>query len=640
MFGSHARAEEMTIINPETTDSRKPLESAALLQPLSSRDLSILKSEELVYSGSKRIESIKTTINPISVVTYDHLSVMSARYIPEILKLYPGVDVTQLTRTDYNVSVRGFPSGTTILPRDVLFLIDGRTMYDDFSGGVNWEEMEVFPQDIGKIEILRGGGSTIYGPNAARGVVNIFTKPSEGYSSIESETSYGAYNAFRQRLTGNVSHDNLSFRLTTGFDQADLWNAFDGYTYTDSQAAKTWRGNGVFTDKLSSDSDLRIEAGTNFGKTLQTATEGYLFNYDKSSSHLSAEYNNPDSMVRTYWNYRRIKSFDINTDQPLDTRSENLYDFEFNRRIRTFESNQLLVGGTGRYVVVNSEVGLTETATEWTEGIFADDQYNFTEKLAVRIGARLDHHDLAGYQASPRAGVSYKIDPDNVVRASYSVGYRNPTLSDNFFNYTVSFFGTPVNIVGNKNLKPENTSWYDAGYSGKFSRFTVSADAFYFDSNNFIVSGFTDPTTITAQNTDTRVEGYGGELAGEFKLNSNFSLMGNYSYNHYYSGDNVIHTTPLHKANVGLLCYGFDKFSGALTMNYVDKTIWGPDPLLGAVDPYFLTNLFLQYHATSQVVVKLEAINIFDQKHYELPSWYFDAEKIPADIMGSVQLLF
>ena len=61
----------------------------------------------------------------------------------------------------------------------MLVLIDGRSVYTPLFAGTYWEVQDTLLEDIDRIEVIRGPGGTIWGPNAVNGVINIITKNTE-----------------------------------------------------------------------------------------------------------------------------------------------------------------------------------------------------------------------------------------------------------------------------------------------------------------------------------------------------------------------------------------------------------------------------------------------------------------------------
>ena len=109
----------------------------------------------------------------IYVITQDDIRRSGATNIPEALRLAPGVEVARITAGEYAIGIRGFNSR---LSRSVLVLIDGRTVYTTFTAGTYWETQDALIKDVDRIEVIRGPGGTIWGPNAVNGVINIITK--------------------------------------------------------------------------------------------------------------------------------------------------------------------------------------------------------------------------------------------------------------------------------------------------------------------------------------------------------------------------------------------------------------------------------------------------------------------------------
>ena len=153
-----------------------PQESQTSAQaPLKQLSLEQLGNVE-VTTASKEPEQVWKTPAAIFVITQDDIQRSGATSIPEALRLAPGVEVAQIDSSKWSIGIRGFGSR---LSRSVLVLIDGRTVYTTLFAGTYWEVQDTMMDDIERIEVIRGPGGTIWGPNAVDGVINIITKDSK-----------------------------------------------------------------------------------------------------------------------------------------------------------------------------------------------------------------------------------------------------------------------------------------------------------------------------------------------------------------------------------------------------------------------------------------------------------------------------
>ncbi len=135
--------------------------------------VTISLSEIVVEGASRAPERIVEAPAAISVVPQEVLqSVSITGQAPVALQSVPGVDVVQSGVNDFNVNARGFNSS---LNRRVLVLQDGRDLAIAFLGSQEWNGMTQPLEDLGKVEMVRGPGSALYGANAFSGVVNITT---------------------------------------------------------------------------------------------------------------------------------------------------------------------------------------------------------------------------------------------------------------------------------------------------------------------------------------------------------------------------------------------------------------------------------------------------------------------------------
>src|SRR3954471_6217177 len=172
----------------------------------STQDLKRLSLEELsnieVTTLSREPEKAAQVPSAIYVITGDDIRRSGATTIAEALRLAPGVEVAQIDSDKWSIGIRGFG---TRLSRSVLVLIDGRTVYTTLLAGTYWEVQDTVLEDVDRIEIIRGPGGTIWGPNAVNGVINIITKGAKD-----------THGTMVSALGGNVDQGIVSFRYGGG----------------------------------------------------------------------------------------------------------------------------------------------------------------------------------------------------------------------------------------------------------------------------------------------------------------------------------------------------------------------------------------------------------------------------------------
>ena len=178
----------------------------------------------------------------IYVITGEDIRRSGVTTLADALRLAPGVEVARIDGSKWSIGIRGFGSR---LARSVLVLIDGRSVYTPLFAGTYWEVQDTLLEDVDRIEVIRGPGGTIWGPNAVNGVINIITKSSKDtrgtYASAGGGSNEQGFANFRY---GGGDDNGLTYRVYGKAYDRGPEHHFDNDNFDD------WRGaqSGFRTD--------------------------------------------------------------------------------------------------------------------------------------------------------------------------------------------------------------------------------------------------------------------------------------------------------------------------------------------------------------------------------------------------------
>src|SRR5438128_586588 len=142
--------------------------------------------------------------------------------VPLALARVPGLDVAQSGVNDFNVNARGF---NTLLSRKMLVLQDGRELATALTIRQTWGALAEPLEDLGRIEVIRGPGSALYGANAYNGVINITTPPARDVVGTKLTLAGGELGTARADLphAGRCRNGRLGVRVNLGYTRSDDW---------------------------------------------------------------------------------------------------------------------------------------------------------------------------------------------------------------------------------------------------------------------------------------------------------------------------------------------------------------------------------------------------------------------------------
>jgi len=179
--------------------------------------LKLAGGAQVVTSVSKKAESIYEAPATIVVISREEIQKRGYNDLVEMLKDVPGFDLSMWYGGEYaNIYQRGFRQSST---DKTLLLIDGIEENDLWSNKASIDRQ--YPlSNIERVEIIYGPASTMYGPLAFTGVINVITRNSvdaiqPGKSiGISGAVNYGTYNTTTVDLSISGKRRNISFTLT------------------------------------------------------------------------------------------------------------------------------------------------------------------------------------------------------------------------------------------------------------------------------------------------------------------------------------------------------------------------------------------------------------------------------------------
>lgn len=169
----------------------------------------------VVVTATKTAQDITKVPASVSVVTAQDIADKNISSVQEALQFLPGIFIDQSAQG--GLTMRGMTS------KDILVLVDGVQQNNTYNGTVDFNMIPI--SNVERIEVLRGGASSLYGGHAVAGVINIITKGApESGTSVVADVSYGTYNTWKKSVSVN---SRLSDKWSLGVNYEK--RSSDGY---------------------------------------------------------------------------------------------------------------------------------------------------------------------------------------------------------------------------------------------------------------------------------------------------------------------------------------------------------------------------------------------------------------------------
>ena len=477
--------------------------------------------EQVVVTASKAEQQLVNAPAAVSLVTSETIENSPATNIGDLLRSVPGLNVTQVSARDINLTTRG---ATSTLATSQLALVDGRSVYLDFFGMVMWDLVPTNTNNIRQIEVIRGPASAVWGANAMNGVVNVIMKTPRELAAQGGTTLTIGAGAFNRRVDDavadsgplfyvNGSHaeaidDRWAFTLSAGYFAQDPLPRPTGTIANPFQTMyPTYMNMGTSQPKF----DGRVDYDMAGGGTMTfsggvAGTEGIIHSgigpFDISSdsrmTYFTTRYQKDGRRVAFFANLLDGNAMNLlargPTGRPLplvfDTRT---FDVEASD-VRVVGTSHVLTFG-GNFRRNTFDISLAPVGDDRNEGGgFVQDELFFGDHFRWVVGGRLDKFSSIGNAVfSPRTTFMVKPDPSQTFRISFNRAFRAPSFINNYIDTTIlndinlgalspalASFVFPIRAVGNPDLRQETMTAYEVGYTGVIrNRATISASVYW-----------------------------------------------------------------------------------------------------------------------------------------------------------------
>jgi iron complex outermembrane receptor protein len=435
-----------------------------------------------VTTASKQPERVMNTSAAIYVITQEDIERSGATNLPEVLRLAPGVEVARIDSSKWSIGIRGFGSR---LARNVLVLIDGRTVYSTLLAGTYWEVQNVLIEDVERIEVIRGPGGTIWGPNAVNGVINIITKSSKDtHGALVSAEAGNIKTGLMDARYGGGTSGNFNYRVyAMGFDRGPQYHP-DGNNFDAWRAAQ----GGFRTDWSTGSRDSFTVQGDIYAEGAGEAVGAAYYTPPYSQNlYGTARLGGGNLLGRWQRVFEEGKDFQLQAFYDRTVRLEpnfddlrNTYDVDFLDRFRLPGRQQISWGLGARFsrgdnpVVVSGLTFEPDPRTDRLLTAFLQDEITLVDKrLTLTAGTKFLRTNFTGWQLQPTGRLLWTPTGTQTVWAAFTHAVRTPSDAEENFSLLgyIGYDGTPptgmpffARFNPNPDFRSEELNGYELGY--------------------------------------------------------------------------------------------------------------------------------------------------------------------------------
>lgn len=515
------------------------------------------------------------------------------------------------------IAIRGVSNGTLVMLNGTPMNLRGKYFLD-----------AIPVESVERVEIVKGGGSVLYGSEAMGGVINIITKK-EFSNSVS--VGYGNYGQQKYSATVGAGDLNIGYNLEKWGDVDTISRSHDkGDKHTDMTGSEkrnlflnyklndnlnflyNYYETNVRYDTWFDNAYKEVPKGGTLQQNREYVTKQNLvqLNYNDGSIKGNLYYNQNKLMADGFTNY---KTDGFKSGKVYDTDEKNrTYGADLQKEWKLNSKAQLILGGSYQNEFYDDYD--TQLTDRHIYAVYGQYDHKFDEKNEFIFGAR-ETWTTAGYRDRNYDNFSmsgqylYKLTENDSIYASVQQSFIMPTFSQ--------MYGGSEQAISNPDLKPQKGTNYEIGYKKVTDTHSWKAAIYHIDIKDNITAKWENDKS-EYQYTNEDFKNTGVELSCDITCSNGFS----YNWGVNYMDPKVKGTKKPYwdrkygrwQLNGGIT-YTKDKWTSSLQGIYLAKRVETPSSSHSFKEkPYFLTSLTTTYNADKQNSFTLTIDNILDRE--------------------------
>lgn len=408
--------------------------------------------DDLVVTATRTPKSLKDVPVVTRLISADEIKKADATNIQDLLtEELPGLEFGYAMSQETSLNMNGFGGNA------VLFLVDGERLAGETMDNVDYNRLSL--GNVGRVEVVKGAASALYGANAVGGVVNLISKESTEPWHVSLDSRYRSFGN-EWRAGGEVSFNagNWNSNTSVQYNRSSTVNLTDAFD-TKSKIHQVFGGH-----------TLNIKERLIFRplQNLRLIARGSWFDRTSNRANYDDRYKDYSGGLKGVWDISSLDQLEISYgydkyDKSRYVDGQRTHGHDYSNRQNTVHSlysrflsvGTLTVGADYMHDYLSTYQFIDNAAhSQYSVDAFAQFDYNPLHWLNVVGSLREDYFSGAKTGAlTGRLALMFKPKP-LTVRASYAGGFRAPSLKEMYMNFDMA--GIQM-IYGNPDLKPEKS---------------------------------------------------------------------------------------------------------------------------------------------------------------------------------------